>query len=332
MDVVLRDRPVRGARRTLRHAVLRAVAVSRPLFWLNSAALCVVAAILAPEPPGLRAAVLIVFAGFPLNLFIYGVNDLFDVESDRANPRKGSAEGARFEASELSSLVPLIVLLNLPFVAFLLATAASGRSAAASVLAALVAIYAAGWAYSAPPLRLKARPGWDSLANAAYVLPLVLGCAYLGVEDPPWLEIAAFAAWAVGSHALTSVQDVDVDRAAGLRTIATELGARRCAAIALAADLLAAALIAPAHPAFAPLPLVYAAIAGVVLVAGRAAAHGAYRAFMAANLAAGFAVVTAIALAHPERTAWAAAAMLVLCAAVAAAVALCRPARSGAEP
>ena len=317
----------RKSKLAARRAVVRALAVSRPLFWLNSAALCVVAAVLGGRPPGLRAAALVAFASFPLNLFVYGVNDLYDHATDRRNPRKGSVEGALFERAELRSIARAALAVNAPFVALF---ALTGSGAA---LAALAALYAVAWAYSAPPLRLKARPGWDSLANAGYVLPLVFACLYLEVPNPPWLETTAFAVWAIGSHALTSVQDVEADRAAGVRTSATALGGRAAAALAALAYGVAGALLWTAHPLVAPLLGAYAAIALYVRSSRRAdAAHRAYRAFMALNLSAGFVLTTWIALAHRAATAWAAAAMLLLCAAVIGAVLLVRGASAAIAP
>ena len=297
-------------------SVRRAIAVSRPLFWLNSASLCVVAAILARPAPGWRAALAAVFATFPLNLFVHAVNDLHDRESDARNPRKGSAEGARATEAELRRLVGLSFAAVAPFAIFF---ASVGSVASSAVLALLLAV---SWAYSAPPLRLKGRPGWDSVANAAYVLPFVFAALLLGVDPVPWREIAAFALWAIASHALTSIQDVEADRASGLSTIATALGRRRAAFLSLALDAAVALLLFAARPIVVILPLAHAAIAARVAFSEDAEApRAAYRAFIALNMAAGFVLVTWIALASPGRTLWAAIAMLSLCAAVAGSLA-----------
>jgi 4-hydroxybenzoate polyprenyltransferase len=294
-------------------ALVRALAVSRPLFWLNSATLCVIAVMLSPRAPGWRELVLVAFATFPLNLLVYALNDLHDFASDSHNPRKGSAEGARADRSALRELVMLALAANVPFVAFFVATAPAPRA-----LVVLAALYVVAWAYSAPPIRAKSRPGWDSLANAGYVLPLVFACLYLEVPDPPWLETSAFAVWTIGAHAFTSIQDVAADRAGGVRTIATALGARASAAVALACYALSGALLAARHPLFAGVLVLHAAIVVRMLGArDEEAPHRAYRLFMALNVATGFAVTTTVALAHPARTRWAAAVMLSLCALVA---------------
>ena len=198
-------------------------AASRPLLWLNTSMPFLWGAV------GLRGrleatdALLFAYFLFPYNYFLHAPNDYFDFETDARNPRKGSAEGARATEPELRRLVALSCALVATFAIFF---AAVGNFAATIVLAVLLAV---SWAYSAPPLRLKGRPGWDSLANAAYVLPFVFAALLLGVDPVPWRAIAAFALWAIASHALTSIQDVDADRASGLETIATALGRRRAA-------------------------------------------------------------------------------------------------------
>jgi len=321
--------PVRGVLRALvpdAAAIARALAVSRPLFWLNSATLCVLAVILSGRTPGLRELVLIAFTTLPLNLLVYALNDLHDLASDRHNTRKGSAEGARASESSLRALCRASLWLNAPFVAYFVVTAPAPRA-----LVALAMIYLVAWAYSAPPLRLKSRPGWDSLANAGYVLPLVFACLYLEVPSPPWRATLAFAIWTVGAHAFTSIQDVDADRAGGVRTIATELGAGASARVALLCYLLSFALALGPHPAFSLFLLVHAALVVWTRRSARAdAAHAAYRVFMALNVLAGFAITTTVALAHPATTLWAAMVMIALCLATAAAARFARRAGSAA--
>lgn len=315
--------PTRGVLRAAwpgRGALARAIAVSRPLFWLNSATLCVLAVVLSGVTPGLRELLLIAFATLPLNLLVYALNDLHDLASDRANPRKGSAEGARAGEESLRALVRAGVALNVPFVVYFVLTTATPAA-----LLALAALYGVAWAYSAPPLRAKSRPGWDSLANAGYVLPLVFACLYVPVPAPPWRETLAFALWTIGAHAFTSIQDEDADRAARVRTIATALGAGASARIAIALYLLAYIVVVGTHPTFALLLLLYIAIVVWMQYSSRAdAPHAAYRAFMALNLASGFAITTTVALAHRATTAWTAVVMLALCALVALATAYAR--------
>jgi 4-hydroxybenzoate polyprenyltransferase len=211
------------------------------------------------------------------------------------------------------------VAVNLPLVVWIASTSTPGAALA------LAGIYVVAWAYSAPPLRLKSRPGWDSVANAAYVLPFVFACLDLGVPAPPWREIAAFAVWSIGAHALTAVQDVEADRSAGVRTVAIALGPRGSGTLAVAAFAVAAAMVAATHQEIAVVLAVYAGVA--LWTAGAShpdTAHRGYRVFMFLNVLVGFVVVTRVALAHPAATWWAAVGMLLLCAVTAGGVGLAR--------
>src|SRR5205085_6574929 len=93
----------------------------------------------------------------PYNLLLYGVNDLFDYESDRRNPRKGGAiEGGLMPPAHARILWPAIAVTNLPLLGAL--TWLGGPPVAAALA---VTVFAA-LAYSMPPLRTKVLPGLDS--------------------------------------------------------------------------------------------------------------------------------------------------------------------------
>ena len=83
-------------------------------------------------------------------------------------------------------------------------------------------------AYSLKGLRFKERPFIDSITSSLhFVGPLLF--AYTLFDAPPvaWLIVGAFFLWGVASHAFGAVQDIIPDRSAGLRSVATFLGARR---------------------------------------------------------------------------------------------------------
>jgi 4-hydroxybenzoate polyprenyltransferase len=103
-------------------------------------------------------------------------------------------------------------------------------------IVATAALVAIAWAYSAPPVRLKERPPFDSLANGLgyFLLPLAMGYS-LGADPrtmPPRYYLLALCV--AGIHALAAAADYEVDRAAEHRTIAVAFGRRTAAAFALA--------------------------------------------------------------------------------------------------
>jgi 4-hydroxybenzoate polyprenyltransferase len=128
------------------------------------------------------------------------------------------------------------VLSNVPF---LLALAVWGGVASTAVLA--LSVFAV-IAYSAPGLRFKERPVLDSMTSSThFVSPAVFGLVLAGGEAtrPAVAALAAFFVWGMASHAFGAVQDIGSDRAAGIASVATWLGAARTVRAALVGYVLA---------------------------------------------------------------------------------------------
>ncbi len=77
--------------------VSRLVVSSRPISWINTAFPFAVAYFLGTGNIDITLIVGAFFFLIPYNLLMYGVNDVFDYESDLTNPRKGGLEGALLE-------------------------------------------------------------------------------------------------------------------------------------------------------------------------------------------------------------------------------------------
>lgn len=176
----------------------------------------------------------------PYNLAMYGINDVFDYESDLRNPRKGGLEGAVLGRSMHRRILLAAVITNIPFLAFLVIVGSpvSWLVLAVSVFAVL--------AYSVPLLRFKERPFLDSVTSSIhFVSPAVYGLVLAGAVFRPqlWSLLAAFFLWGVASHAFGAVQDVGADREGGLRSVATVIGARATTRLAVVAYLVAGILL-----------------------------------------------------------------------------------------
>lgn len=198
----------------------RLVQISRPVLWVNTIGPTVVGLWLIGDLWRWEIIPLVLWVTLPFNLLIYGVNDIFDQETDAQNSRKGGLEGARILSSETRTIVAGIVLTNAPFLVYFLVTL---PPAALAWIAAYIVIFVF---YSAPSLRFKAHPFVDSLSNAAYAFPLVFVPLALA-QQPIWASAIGLMAWSVAKHAYDAVQDIDEDRAAGIQTTAVYLGARR---------------------------------------------------------------------------------------------------------
>lgn len=219
---------------------------SRPVSWINTAYPFAAAYLLTTRQVDLTLVVGALFFLVPYNLAMYGINDVFDYESDLRNPRKGGAHGAVLDQRMHAVTLWAAGLSCLPFVAYLVAV---GSPPSWLVLAAglFFVIF-----YSAPPLRLKEVPFADSLTSSIHFFsPAVYGLVLAGAQWT-WqlvVVIVAFAFWGVASHAFGAVQDVAADRAAGISSITTARGARWTVRFALACYAAAGvAMLATAWP------------------------------------------------------------------------------------
>jgi 4-hydroxybenzoate polyprenyltransferase len=222
-------------------SVLRNLLVSsRPVSWVNTAYPFAAAYLLAAGAVDLPLIVGTLFFLIPYNLAMYGINDVFDYESDVLNPRKGGAEGAVLDRSLHRTTLLAAVLLPLPFVAYLLA---AGTWLSAAVLAlSLFAVVA----YSAPGLRFKERPFVDSMTSSFhFVSPALFGLVLAGADftGALWAVLGAFFLWGMASQAFGAVQDINADRQGGVGSVATVLGAAATVKYALAAYALAGVLM-----------------------------------------------------------------------------------------
>lgn len=276
------------------------VLASRPLSWINTAYPFAVAYLLAGGDPGWLLVVGTLYFLIPYNLLMYGLNDVWDHESDLANPRKGGVEGAVLSDRWHRATVWSAVATNVPFLVVLLAAGgvASGLVLAVSVFAVV--------AYSAPRLRFKERPFLDSATSSThFVSPAVFGIALAGgaVSGPVVAILVGYFLWGAASHAFGAVQDIEADRGAGIASIATVLGARRTVRLAMAGYALSALTLLLAGP-----PAALAAVVPLVYLASTAPfrdledrdcaqANRGWRRFLWLNLVVGFLLTQALLLA-----------------------------------
>jgi 4-hydroxybenzoate polyprenyltransferase len=206
------------------------VGTSRPLSWVNTAYPFAAGYLLAGG--GVDAAFVVGTLYFlvPFNLLMYGVNDVFDYESDLRNARKGGVEGIVLDRAHHRATLWAAALTNIPLLLVLLVL---GDPVATLVL--VVVVFAAV-AYSAPGLRFKERPFLDSVTSSTHFAgPAAYGLALAGAEADRVVVAAmvAFFLWGMASQAFGAVQDITADREAGIGSVATVLGARRTVRAAL---------------------------------------------------------------------------------------------------
>ena len=279
---------------------------SRPLSWVNTAFPFAAAYLMTTRTVDLTFIVGTLFFLIPYNLAMYGINDVFDYESDLRNPRKGGVEGAVLDRSLHRITLWAVVVTNVPFLVYLVA---AGSPLSWLVLA--VSMFAVV-AYSMKGLRFKEVPFLDSITSSThFVSPAVYGAVLAGAVFTPvlWLVLAAFFLWGMASHAFGAVQDIQADREGQLASVATVIGATRTSRFAILCYLAAGIfLLGAAGTGRQAWPVFYAsflALPYILMVwpfrslsdADCEKANRGWRKFLAINFFTGF-VVTILLILH----------------------------------
>ncbi len=271
---------------------------SRPLSWVNTAFPFAAAYIVTSGRIDTTLVIGTLFFLIPYNLAMYGINDVFDYESDARNPRKGGVEGALLQPRWHRATLIASGLAAVPFVAYLVAV---GSPVSWLVLA--ISLFAVV-AYSVKGLRFKERPFLDSITSSThFVSPAVYALALVGVAPtfPVVALLASYFLWGAASHAFGAVQDIAADREAGIGSIATVIGARATVRLSLLLYLLAGILLLAGGALSGSRQLALAALLAVPYVLNAlpwvsvdendaASANRGWRRFLGLNFVTGFLV------------------------------------------
>jgi 4-hydroxybenzoate polyprenyltransferase len=195
--------------------------IARPISWPNTAYPFAAGYLLTGGNIDLTLIMGILYFLGPYNLLMYGVNDVFDYESDIKNPRKGGVEGMRESKAFHPAIMNAAILSNAPFLLYLLL---AGDWAARLTL---VLVVFGVVAYSLKGLRFKEKPVLDSITSSLhFVGPLLFALSLHGFPMEAWGFVIAFFLWGMASHAFGAVQDIVPDTQGGIASVATFLGAK----------------------------------------------------------------------------------------------------------
>lgn len=181
----------------------------------------------------------LLFVLVPLGFLLYGINDIVDVEADQRNPRKGTfLFGSLGRKEQLAALRWQIVVLQLPFLAAFLVWIGPRILLWYAVLLLAVGLY------NAPRIGFKARPPFDVLIQASYLLIFVLSSWLNQLPQLPWQTFVFGALFAMHSHLFGEVMDIAPDRESGRTTTAVRIGAVRTKLVIAALLSIEAAVVA----------------------------------------------------------------------------------------
>jgi chlorophyll synthase len=175
-----------------------------------------------------RVLAAMILAGPLLCAFSQVVNDWFDREVDAINEPDRPTAANLLEPGTIAAIAAGLAL----------AACALAYALGPLVLWIALAGLVLAWAYSAPPLRLKASNGW--LANTACAFAYegcawVAGAAAFGHVTTGTVVLASL--YSLGSHGLMTLNDfksIEGDRRLGLRSIPAMLGEHRALRVAFA--------------------------------------------------------------------------------------------------
>ena len=223
----------------MKSSLLKLFKVSRPISWVNTAYPFAAAYLVLGGKLDPLFFIGTLFFLIPYNLLMYGVNDVYDYESDIRNPRKNSIEGAVEAKSFHSTILWSSLILTIPFV---IALALLSPPWAAIILAIVLFFVVA---YSLKGFRFKEIPFLDSITSSIhFVGPMVFAIALTGFQPKAWPFAVALLLWGIASHAFGAVQDIIPDRKGKLKSVATIIGARKTVWLSAILYALAVATIA----------------------------------------------------------------------------------------
>jgi 4-hydroxybenzoate polyprenyltransferase len=235
------------------------VETSRPQFYFVPVYFYVSAFVILGHEITLPILVQATSLSFPLTLFINGVNDIYDTDTDALDDLRKEGETVEERFNDLSTLRVYLVLAATVVLATTVMFNIWNTVFAASMLFV-------GYAYSAPPLRLKERPPLDSLSNGviAVALAFLLGTSTFAnpAEVAPWTyaKVVMLTLGIAAAHAYYAAIDYEPDKEAGLETVATRYGKGPCIAASVVVVVLNYLVFAP------ELGLYFEVIVGYILL------------------------------------------------------------------
>lgn len=168
---------------------------------------------------------------FPGNLFVYGVNDYADTDTDKFNYKKQWYEKILNDKKSILKKIFtvqfvywIVVFIILILIYFLYREFDYYRFVIYTLIA-LIPFLLLSWWYSVEPIRFKRRIFWDGISNILYIIsPAILILIldwWISINFLYWLF--AWWLWVIAMHCFSAIPDIDADKQAWLQTTAIYL-------------------------------------------------------------------------------------------------------------
>lgn len=174
--------------------------------------------------------ILFFFTTFVWNLFVYGINDYYDGDTDRFNKKKnGYEQQLNQPVSFLYTMLLVQVVYLIVAIGIFVYVGLTVYEIIYSLLVPVFLFYTLARIYSAPPVRAKARPFMDGITNLLYIIIPFSWYAWTTIAWG-WIVTSNFwyaltAAWlrCMAMHCFSAIPDIEPDTKAWLRTTAVVL-------------------------------------------------------------------------------------------------------------
>ncbi len=197
------------------------IKTSRPLGWIITPAIFVSGLFSSGASLNSLSVLQALLLSFPFSLFLFGVNDVYDYETDKLNPRKGSIEGSILDKKYHKSILISAFIMAI-FILF-----SSILTKNLENLLSISALLFISYFYSSPPIRAKSIPFLDSIFNGlGFLFAFFAGYSFGRslVEVPFKIYLAALGV--CGIHSLSTIMDYEYDKKSDIKTVAVLLGKR----------------------------------------------------------------------------------------------------------
>lgn len=162
------------------------------------------------------------YVTFPLNFMVYAWNDIADQAIDRLNPRKDSfwfgAIGTDKQVASLPRVIFITQLLTFPIFVW---------KAGFWMLLLYAGLLLVNYLYNKMPNGLRSMPPFELLCQFGYLLIVPFSILVNDTEHLAWQTYVYLALFAMQSHLMGEVMDIEPDRLTGRRTTATILGVKK---------------------------------------------------------------------------------------------------------
>ena len=160
-----------------------------------------------------------VVSSFCILSFTFAINNYYDADSDRENPRRKHVNA--IASGRISKQTG--IFLNITFVAIPLVVSILFKL---EVFLLCVLLLVWMWVYSSPPLRLKGRSGLDVIWHFfAFFLLIMWGSLIAGsIDIINWLVAISFGIWSCIAQVWNHIDDYSFDKESGTVTFAVWAG------------------------------------------------------------------------------------------------------------